>query len=114
MPPISDKHLIKTILKHFAKDVEIVVMTCGISNIPKFESLLREYENISRNNNIYKQNYDVNDSYVQVKRESFEGGSSGPRVQTGCYDNNAYTKTENVHKGHSKQDLCLGPATLHK
>lgn len=76
VPPIADKHLIKKLSKHFPRNVGVAVMIRGIREIPQFESLLYECENINYSRdyeNTYKNN---NDGYVKVKQEKGNGAES--------------------------------------
>lgn len=42
-PPISDAHLIKKLIRHYSKEIEIASITRGIKDLAAFESLLKEF-----------------------------------------------------------------------
>lgn len=48
-PPMTDAHLIKKVMRHFSKEVEIATITRGIRDITAFELLLREFMAIKNN-----------------------------------------------------------------
>lgn len=81
IPPISDQQLIKKLSKHFTRDVEVGVVTRGIKDIPQFEALLREYENINRPNYNTNDRTDnkPNNGYIPTKKEKVEGERPGER-----------------------------------
>ena len=43
IPPISDKHLIRKIARHYSHDITVATLTRGVSNITEFQYLLMEF-----------------------------------------------------------------------
>ena len=50
-PTITDRQLIRKIARHFGRDVQLAVITRGITTIPNFESLIVEHKQIRPRNN---------------------------------------------------------------
>ena len=48
---MSDRHLIKNLARHYNREIQIAVVTRGITTINNFEILLREYMNVSSRTN---------------------------------------------------------------
>lgn len=59
MPPISKKHHIKKLTRHYTREVEIAVITRGIKNINEFELLLHEYSSIRLNPTITRESHNT-------------------------------------------------------
>ena len=47
IPIMSDRHLIKKLARHYNREIQVAVVTRGITTINNFEILLREYMNVS-------------------------------------------------------------------
>ena len=45
-PALTDRQLIRKISRHFGRDLQLAVITRGITNIPNFEALITEYTSI--------------------------------------------------------------------
>lgn len=43
IPPMWDQHLIKKLIRHYSKEIEIATIARGIKDITTFELLLREF-----------------------------------------------------------------------
>ena len=56
IPIMSDRHLIKKLARHYNREIQVAVVTRGITTINNFETVLREYMNVSSrtNNDIQK------------------------------------------------------------
>ena len=50
-PTITDRQLIRKIARHFGRDIQLAVITRGITTIPNFEPLIIEYTQIQPRNN---------------------------------------------------------------
>ena len=51
---LSDRHMITKLARHYSREIQIAVVTRGVTTINSFEALLREYMSINtRNNNEY-------------------------------------------------------------
>ena len=49
-PTMADRQLIRKISRHFGRDLQIAVITRGITTIPNFEALITEYTSIQPSN----------------------------------------------------------------
>ena len=46
IPPISDRHLIRKIARHYPHEIEVAIITRGVSTISEFEQVLLEFMSI--------------------------------------------------------------------
>lgn len=46
IPPIPDEHLIRKLSRHYSKEIEVAVLTRGVTELGSFESLLNDFMNV--------------------------------------------------------------------
>ena len=50
IPPISDRHLIRKIARHYPHEIEVTIITRGVSTIVEFEQVLLEFSSLRNGN----------------------------------------------------------------
>ena len=105
-PTLTDRQLIKKISRHFGRDLQLAVITRGITTIPNFEALITEYTNIQPcNENNRRLHYrPTNEERVNSRgRENFHNKSETDqkrvwqeRPQKGRYDNKPFVNAVNT------------------
>lgn len=69
-PPIADYHLIKKLVCHFNKEVEVTIITCKSQELLQFKSLLHEYMSINKHTKFSIQCKETNNNTpMWVKQE---------------------------------------------
>ena len=95
-PALTDRQLIRKISRHFGRDLQLAVITRGITNIPNFEALITEYASVqSSGENSRKPHYrPCNEGKVnQREREVHYNKSETDRQTRGRFDNKQYVNT---------------------
>ena len=105
-PTLTDRQLIKKISRHFGRDLQLAVITRGITTIPNFEALITEYTNIQPcNENNHRLHYrPIDGERVNSRRgEDFHNKSKtaqkrvwNERTQKNRYDNKQFVNTVNT------------------
>ena len=69
IPILSDRHLIKKLARHYNREIQIAVITRGITTINSFELLLHEYMGINTRVNNESQKTDSERPTMKFKNE---------------------------------------------
>ena len=77
-PTLTDRQLIRKIARHFGREIQLAVITRGITTIPNFESLIIEYTQIHPRNNRESSYVTTNEGRNSYKEsESFTNKTTG-------------------------------------
>ena len=69
IPVMSDRHLITKLARHYNREIQIAVVTRGITTINSFECLLKEYTGIRNRGNGEEQRVDKEKTAIKFKSE---------------------------------------------
>lgn len=93
IPPMSDQHLIRKLARHFGKEIEVAMITRGVTRVDQFENLLREFDTIcerEQRNQYRNQQYSVNQNTGRL------GNVDNGKARGGKYESerDGYTRPE--------------------
>ena len=102
-PTLTDRQLIKKIARHFGREIQLAVITRGITTIPNFESLIVEYTQIHPRNN-REQNYEATNGGGNSNRESESYPNKGTGVQKRTWGDKPTARTQR-HRAGERQHI---------
>ena len=92
-PTLTDRQLIRKIARHFGREIQLAVITRGITTIPNFESLIVEYTQIHPRNNREQSYVATNEARNSSKEsESFTNKATGLQKRTWVDKTPAHTQ----------------------
>ena len=89
-PTLTDRQLIRKISRHFGRDLQIAVITRGITTIPNFEALITEYTSIQPNNGNNRR------THYRLANEEESGTNNRPK---GSFANKSESDRKQVWQG---------------
>ena len=73
IPPISDRHLIRKISRHYPHEIEVAIIMRGVNTIAEFEQVLLEFMNLRNGTrSVSYTHLDVYKRQTFICREFFE------------------------------------------
>lgn len=106
IPPISDQHIIKKLVRHYSREIRIATFTRGIQDIASFELLLREFMAVQGNGPATPQQTKtaVKDEYSEpVHGEHTAGKGKGRNQNKPAWRESATHVDYHSDRGQSKQ-----------
>ena len=102
-PTLMDRQLIKKIARHFEREIQLAVITRGITTIPNFESLIVEYTQIQLRNN-REPSYEATNGGGNSHRESESYLNKGNGVQKRTWGDKTPARTQQ-HRAEERQHI---------
>ena len=96
-PALTDTQLIRKLARHFCKDLQVAVVTRGITSIPDFEALIMEFTSIqSSGDNTrrpYYRPYNEGRNNPRERETQYNKNESDRHPAKGRYDNKHFVNT---------------------
>lgn len=99
IPVLPDRHLIKKLARHYDREIQIAVVTRGITNINGFESLLREYMGINAHSQNEPRKPNNERHFSKIKSENSPTFQRDGHKSKGTWQSNKHGATQRSEEG---------------